>query len=196
MKYFIDVGSNNSCSARVFRKLYDTEAEYYIYSFEANPKFCNCYKDIPKHTFINKAVWVKDGELSFYLSEDVFNAGSSIFKNKRTGNLDKTPPIKVKAIDFSKWVLDNLSETDYIILKMDIEGAEYPLLNKMLDDGSFKYIDELWIEWHWQKINLPEVEHNTLLNKIDIPIKKWYGIEKAKKLFGGKFFKRICLDGK
>ena len=58
---------------------------------------------------------------------------------------------KVKAIDFSKWVLENFTEEDFIILKMDIEGSEYKVLPKMIEDGSIKFINKLIIEWHnWQ----------------------------------------------
>ncbi len=55
---------------------------------------------------------------------------------------------EVEAIDFSKWVLSNFEKEDYIILKMDIEGSEYKVLPKMIDDGSIEYINTLIIEWH------------------------------------------------
>ena len=58
---------------------------------------------------------------------------------------------EVEAIDFSKWVLENFTEEDFIILKMDIEGSEYKVLPKMIEDGSIKFINKLIIEWHnWQ----------------------------------------------
>ena len=31
---------------------------------------------------------------------------------------------------------------------MDIEGSEYKVLPKMIDDGSIEYINTLIIEWH------------------------------------------------
>ena len=40
----------------------------------------------------------------------------------------KANKIKVPCIDFSKWVLENFSQEDKVILKLDIEGAEYDFL--------------------------------------------------------------------
>ena len=191
-KYFIDAGANNSCSARLFRAKYDKYMEYYIYSFEVDPRFVNCFKGIPNLTFINKAVWVEDGEALFYLDYDPSMAGGSLIKEKKSGKLDKQHPIIVETIDFSKWVLSTFSSADEIILKMDIEGAEYPVLEKMINSGSFDYIKELWIEWHWKKVCLQEEKHNNLINKIAIPTRKWAGLEEAKKFFGPGFFEGVC----
>jgi len=176
-KVFLDAGAHDGCSARHFRKEYDKESEYFIYSFEADPYFSKYFGDLDKQVFINCAVWVEDGELSFYKSSAALRDGGTLVKSKRTGMLDKDHPAKVTAIDFSKWVKDNLSKDDYIILKMDIEGAEYSVLPKMFTDGSFAYVDELWIEWHYKKINLPKSEHDVVASQIKIPTKPWCALK-------------------
>jgi hypothetical protein len=34
---------------------------------------------------------------------------------------------------------------------MDIEGSEYEVLPKMIQDGSIDYINSIYVEWHdWQ----------------------------------------------
>ena len=35
-----------------------------------------------------------------------------------------------------------------IYCKMDIEGAEFSVLRKMIKDESIKKIKKIWIEWH------------------------------------------------
>lgn len=42
--------------------------------------------------------------------------------------------------------------SDFIFVKMDIEGAEWPVLEKMINDGTIGLIDELAFECHfaWQ----------------------------------------------
>lgn len=177
MKIFIDAGAHEGCSVKKFRKLYDKKIEYHIYSFEPEPDFVSYFKDIPKHTFINKAAWIKDGKMDYYRSKEQLRAGGTLLKEKKSGNLDKGNPIKVKTIDFSKWIANNFSKDDYIILKMDIEGAEYEVIPKMLEDRTFDYINELWIEWHWPKIRYPEDLHNSLVKRILIPTKKWCALE-------------------
>ena len=55
--------------------------------------------------------------------------------------------------------MDNFSKDDYIVIKMDIEGAEYKVLPKMIEDGSIEYINSAYIEWHdWF---LPEYKSKT-----------------------------------
>ena len=56
--------------------------------------------------------------------------------------------IEVESIDFSKFVIDNFNDRDYILCKMDIEGSEYDVLEKMIFDNSIDYIDHIIIEWH------------------------------------------------
>ena len=61
---------------------------------------------------------------------------------------DEMKTIKVKAIDFGQWLKNNYRKEDVVFVKMDIEGAEYPVLEKMLKDGSMTYVDRLYIEFH------------------------------------------------
>ena len=189
MKIFIDAGANDSCSARIFRKLYDNDNEYHIYSFEVDPLFLDNFNDIPNLTFVNKALWIKDGYALFYRSHTRRHCGGTLLKSKSTGNLDKKNPIKVETIDFSKWIMNNFNKDDEIILKMDIEGAEYTVLGKMFNDGSFEYIDKLWIEWHCEKVGVTKKQHDDIVNKINIPTKKWRGVEEAEEILGKDYLK-------
>ncbi len=50
----------------------------------------------------------------------------------------KTIPV----IDLSKWIMETFTIEDYIIFKLDVEGAEYEILRKMINDKAFKYIDK------------------------------------------------------
>jgi hypothetical protein len=65
---------------------------------------------------------------------------------------------------------------DYIILKLDVEGAEYAILEKMVRERTIRRIAHLFVEWHWQKIGVPEQTHLTLLQQLAhhrIPILEW-----------------------
>ena len=59
---------------------------------------------------------------------------------------------------------------------MDIEGSEYEVLEKMVEDKTFEMIDELLIEFHWSKCGISEQRHDKLYNKLlsyEIPITEW-----------------------
>lgn len=179
-KIFLDLGGHDGCSVRKFRNTVDTDGEYLIYSFEVDSSFFKYFKNFKNHTFINKAAWIKDGKEKFYKGRDMHRSGGTLFSKKKSANIDLENPITVDTIDFSKWVLDNFSKDDYIILKMDIEGAEYKVIPKMMEDGSFDFIDKLWIEWHAPKIRLSMDKHEDLVSKITIPIKKWNALDWCK----------------
>ena len=54
---------------------------------------------------------------------------------------------RVRCFDLAAFIL-SLGE-DGIHLKMDCEGAEYPILEHMIQRGASDKISLLWIEWHF-----------------------------------------------
>lgn len=89
-----------------------------------------------------EAIWIYDGKVNLNIGRT--DDASSILSVR--GLTDTT--ITVPCIDFSKWLSINFSTRDYIHLKLDIEGAEYRVLDKMMKDGSIALISELVCEWH------------------------------------------------
>ena len=57
---------------------------------------------------------------------------------KRLLNVRPTIPV----VDLSSWIQTHTSKDDYVIFKLDVEGAEYDILKKMLADGTFDWIDK------------------------------------------------------
>lgn len=166
-KIFIDCGANIGQSVRSFIEEWSDWDEYEIHSFEANPsleKHFEKFKENPNFNFHKKAIWISDKGINFYLSTDC-NWGSSIMKNKKTGELKKEP-LLVESVDLSVWIKENFSKNDYIIVKMDIEGAEYDVLEKMISENTFDYINQIYIEFHASKVGLSKSNDNAILNKI------------------------------
>jgi FkbM family methyltransferase len=178
-KIFLDCGAwYNGYSVEVFRQLYDVNYEYFIYSFEANPLFTENFPYFNRHMLCKKAVWIYDGFVDFYIDNSKKRAGSTIIKEKVSGELDKKNPIRVECIDFDRWIKNNFVKEDFIICKFDIELAEYYVLPHMIKNGSIEYIDKLFIEWHWNKsTNISKKEHDGLvrqINDLGIPIvERW-----------------------
>ena len=40
----------------------------------------------------------------------------------------------------------------------------------MIKDGSFDLVDEFYAEWHWNKVNIPKIRHDSLLKKYRVII--------------------------
>jgi len=181
-KIFIDCGGHIGESIRLFKRSEEYDSSYKIYSFEPLFENFKVYKDWKDVCFFNSAVWIYDGEINFYIAKSPVS--STLFKEKKTGNVDKDHPIRVKCMDFSQWILNTFDKDDYIILKMDIEGAEFRVLDKMIRDGSIDYINKLYIEWHSNKIDFSDKElYDELIKKLKNCSLELYGEMK-------KFLKR------
>jgi FkbM family methyltransferase len=127
--------------------------DYEYFLFEPLPLFKGIGKRLATKfpnvsiTYSTKAIWTENGKMNFYLSTRS-NKGSSLCKNKVSGRMDHDNPITVETLDFSKWIEQNFSKDDYIVIKMDIEGAEYEVIPKMIEDKTIDYVNEMMVEFH------------------------------------------------
>lgn len=140
---FVDGGAHFGESLKAFKttKLYK-KFPWMIYAIEANP---NIIGSIPKGNdivVINKAIWTYDGTVDFYLT--VPGETTSSIYEKEGFNKDK---ITIECFEFGKWLKDNFSKKDYIIVSFDMAGSEYKVLEKMVTDGSLEYVDRLYSEF-------------------------------------------------
>ncbi len=85
------------------------------------------------------AAWVNDGTVKFSGAGDEATVVRS--SNAWNGS-ERTVP----CFDFSKWL--SRLHTLKVIVKMDIEGAELPILEKIIEDGTDDRISLLILEWH------------------------------------------------
>jgi len=150
-KIFIDCGANMGQSIETFKRYRNDWEAFQIHSFEASPNlfsYFKPYENLKNFTFHPKAVWIIDGEIPFYKSTSIY--GSSL--NKHKDNVSKTTYDIVPCIDLSKWITDSFNISDFIILKLDVEGSEYEILRDMIDKRSLEYIDILFVEFHDNKL--------------------------------------------
>lgn len=92
-------------------------------------------------TPVNQAIWTEDGTISLHFGS---NTGkSSLYEQRRHSGATEVP-----SMDFGAWLKRSFAPTDYVIVSLDIEGAEYPVLEKMLDDGSVAHVDRVYVEVH------------------------------------------------
>ncbi len=175
---YIDCGAN---TGQVLTSYIENNPNLECHIFEPQPELENRLTAlIEKHkstsiSYYKKAVWTKDETLNFYLATewDENHKGGSTLLDNHTNNLSKVDydhPVEVEAIDFDHWLQYELqlNEEDYIILKMDIEGAEYDVLEKLIESGNINFISELIVEFHHQMIeNISEEQHNELISKLN-----------------------------
>jgi FkbM family methyltransferase len=165
---FIDLGSHYGAIIKKFiaSKLYSHD--FQIHAFEANVLISGAFAGYPSGVTVHKcAASTIDGDLKLYINTAHPSIqGSSIYREKITGDLDKDNPIVVPCIDFSKWIRESFSREDNIIIKSNIEGAEYGVFGKMIDDGSISFVKRLYLRLHWHKIGMAKEENDAFMARL------------------------------
>jgi FkbM family methyltransferase len=146
MNIFLDCGFYRGATIRKYFDAGIIDKTWTVYAFEPNPdlKTEQYLKDFPlpvEVDMIPRAIWTSNRKVAFHISgrEDA----ASI--KDMTGHTEPDEVI-VSTIDFPRFV-SRLPKA-HIICSMDIEGAEYRVLKKMIKDGSIKRISALDIEFH------------------------------------------------
>jgi FkbM family methyltransferase len=98
----------------------------------------------PHLEFINHAVWTKNETLTFALSHDESTVFGSTRVTEKVSELQGLT--KVHGLDFDQWLSHHVSVDDFVIVKMNIEGAEIPVLEKLIATGHIGLIDQLYVE--------------------------------------------------
>jgi len=141
-KYFLDCGHYIGKALEYYAPFLDDTWE--VYAFEPNTELDveESLKRFPfKVEWIKKAVWTDDGEIEFRLE----NRNDASHIDGIRDSVDRK--ITVPTMDFSKFIAE-LPKDATICVSMDIEGAEYPVMRKMLEDKTAQKLDLLDIEFH------------------------------------------------
>lgn len=151
---YIDCGFWQGRALEIYNQKGLIDKSWTIYAFEPNPdieveKWVKRY-DLPIQLF-KKAVWTSDGRKTFNISGRPDAASLS-----GTSGHGESKKVRVQTIDFSKFVSELPNE--FTICNMDIEGAEFFVLPKMIEDGSIDKIDILEIEFHHRLMAEQEIQ--------------------------------------
>jgi FkbM family methyltransferase len=169
-KIFLDLGTHYGEGLSELNTKLNLTEEWQVYSFEANPYTYKRF--IEEHSFnfgyakfYNKAASTYDGIITLNV-ETV--AGTDEGMGSSLINLDNWDPwsshneagfftsnyfkktVDVKCFSLSNYILNNFIREDFIVIKVDIEGAEYDLLEDLIETGAINFVNEIYIEWHSQ----------------------------------------------
>lgn len=142
----IDIGTFNGDSALHFVSYLDID---HIDAYDPSPNFTKLWQAISEHYpdihFWQKAVYTYNGEITYYQRPHAAPLGSTIMEAKIQN--DERQEITVPCVD----VLDILPDSPFC-LKIDAEGAEYDILERIITEGRGELIDRLYVEWHDSKM--------------------------------------------
>lgn len=183
-KIFIDCGYNEGQTTKKFKEFLDNDFEYF--AFEANPYLFELFKDVnPFSNVQNKAVWIENTILPFYIvtmdrhgNKTTRTGASTLIESKSEWNMSihkEQEVVTIPSIDFSEFVQNTFDKDDYIIVKLDVEGAEYSILQRLIDTGVILYVNELYVEFHDDKVKgFSKEKILEQLKSTNIKVHKWH----------------------
>ena len=119
-----------------------------------------------------KAAWIEDGEIEFARVRGLRGWDSTVMreKNSRREWAGAGDVIRVPCFDFSRWVR-SLPEPP--VVKLDVEGAEFPILERLHGDGTDALVAELLVEWHDEKMGDFAERKSGLMSRLRCPVGPW-----------------------
>lgn len=151
---FVDCGANKGDISELF-----LQEGAKVIAFEPDPL---AYKHLKKRfnnsdriKILGKAVSDEDGTANIYFHKNrkrqkklSFTVASSLLKDKKY--VDTENKVEVETIDLSSFIAE--SKRDIDIIKLDVEGAEIDILNKIIDEKSYSKVGLFLVETHEKKI--------------------------------------------
>ena len=176
-KIFIDGGANIGQSTKAFLDQWPESEQYWIYMFEPDSQCGTTINNAilehdkkfgpnPKMNFIQKAIYTYDGEIDFFVKFPA-SEGNTLIKEKTLKESRIYNKHKVQCVDLSRWIRDNVFESDHLILKLDIEGAEYEVIPHLKETGALSLVDIFFLEIHGLKCNKSFDESMELIQTIN-----------------------------
>jgi len=200
-KIFVDCGFN---AGEMLERFVKALPDFRFYGFEVNRQYfagtaAELQKRHPNIIGLNfSAVSDHDGTASFHIA----GQKSGIMRAEATTILPdlqlagrviqddfiQETPYEVPAIDFSRWLKEMVAqhtEADrskpFIVVKMDIEGAEYAVLEELVNDGTIALVNDLMVEFHTHQFDQKqrpryarrEAEIREKLSRFPVQILRW-----------------------
>ena len=143
------------------------------HAFEPNAYLCaflrNLYKNNADFILHEAAISTQDGETIFYdAGNDIVGQGGSVIECANGELLGKQAVgYKVRLINFCEFVKSLVAQHGRInLVKIDIEGAEFEVLDALLERNLHENIEYLMVETHEHFFAEPAAKLTTLKNKI------------------------------
>ncbi|XP_023538968.1 uncharacterized protein LOC111799742 [Cucurbita pepo subsp. pepo] len=158
---YVDVGARSygSSIGSWFKKQYPKQNKTFeVYAIEADKIFHEQYSSKKGVKLLPYAAWVRNETLTFEINR---NPGQKV-QDKGRGMGRIRPAVastgtfvgdvdEIQGFDFADWLKNTVTEKDFVVMKMDVEGTEFDLIPRLLETGAICLIDEIFLECHYNR---------------------------------------------
>jgi FkbM family methyltransferase len=160
---YVDVGARSygSSIGSWFKKQYPKQNRTFdVYAIEADKAFYEEYRVKKGVKLLPYAAWVRNETLRFEINHD---PGKEV--KEKTRGMGRIQPVKsslssrsfngevneIEGFDFAEWLKNTVTEKDFVVMKMDVEGTEFDLIPRLFETGAICLIDEIFLECHYNR---------------------------------------------
>ena len=150
----LDVGANNGWWGKHYTSLLQktsNASQVSLCMFEPQPRFHKQLAQIARDTggrLMAVAAWTEDTTITIHLLQsDKSGVAASMSASHADPNRSHRN-LTLPAIDFGRFLREEAPKYRTVVLKLDVEGAEYQLLPRLLMTGSLCRVHFLQLEWH------------------------------------------------
>jgi FkbM family methyltransferase len=165
-KFYFDCGTHMFQGFLEFCAKYNIDSSWYCYCFEPNKLTYNESKKVyevleKKYNIehLNKGISNEDEYVKIKCAKvrtwghgtqigSYTDQSSNILEKSQDWWNDDYEEYDVEVIDFSSFLKKTVTIDDYVIIKMDIEGSEFAVLDKLIQDNTIDFINDLYVEFH------------------------------------------------
>ncbi|CAN6467461.1 unnamed protein product [Victoria cruziana] len=159
---YVDVGARSygSSIGGWFRKQYPMQNRTFeVFAIEADHAFHEEYGKKKGVHLLPYAAWLRNETLLFEVNG---GGGANGEKGRGMGRIqpvgrqaskegEPKEVMKVQGLDFAEWLIRTVGEGDFVVMKMDVEGAEFDLIPRLIETGAICLIDEIFLECHYNR---------------------------------------------
>jgi len=115
-----------------------------------------------------KALFTRNGFATLFRHREFISnlATTSSTLNATKSNVVSDNSIQVNVVDIVDVV--RLRESNSIIMKLDVEGSEYEILNRLLKTKQIDKFSKIWCEFHPHKIRFGLTKHIFLFSRLKL----------------------------
>ena len=148
----VDCGANRGDVARFVGGQLAAIApgHHWTYSFEPNVHYEPFLRNLEYHTYVPKACWIDHGNHEYYVAKCVRGApkAGSLLKEKIHSCKHKNRTKMVPTVDIAQWLIRHVNVSDFLLFRLNVEGAEYQVVERLHQSGALKLVDRIAVEYH------------------------------------------------